>query len=171
MRWWGRRLLEVVLLVAIGTVAGLALNAARRDPLPYDLPASLLLTESGTRVILPPEAERLYTQAAAVFVDARAPGAFIAGHIEGALGLAPDRFAELYPELELWSGGMPLILYGERGNVLAPDDLAMRLREAGQTEVVLLGFGFEGWQARGFPTASGPEGLLGTAPGSAGGGQ
>lgn len=160
MRWLGQRLIEAFVLLLLGLGLGLTVNAVRRDPLPYNLPGSLLLTESGARVIMLGAARRHFDEAHYVFVDARDEASFLAGHIQGALSLPPERFQELYPELQLWTAGQPLLLYGESGNILACDDLAQQLRDAGEEVVVILSAGFDAWEEHGFPTDAGPEGLL-----------
>jgi rhodanese-related sulfurtransferase len=160
MRWLGHRLTEAGILIVLATALGLMVNAVRRDPLPLNLPGHLLLTESGARVVFLSEAQRLYDDADYVFVDARDEAAFLAGHIEGALSLPTQRFAELYPELKLWTAGQPLLLYGDAGNLLTADDLAIQLLKAGEARVLLLAEGLNGWLARGYPVATGSDGLL-----------
>jgi 3-mercaptopyruvate sulfurtransferase SseA len=160
MRWLGQRLVETAALALLATVLGLAVNAVRREPLPYNLPGRLLLTESGARVVFLNEGRRLFNEAEFVFVDARGDEVFVAGHIEGALSLPPQRFDELYAELQLWTGGQPLLLYGDTGDLLAPDDLAQQLLAAGEERVVILAEGFAAWQAHGHPVDRGVEGLL-----------
>ncbi|MBM3317964.1 MAG: rhodanese-like domain-containing protein [Candidatus Eisenbacteria bacterium] len=166
MRWLGHRLVEASALVLLALVLGLTLNAVRREPLPYDLPASLLLTQSGARVVFTGEARRLFDDAHFVFVDAREEHEFLEAHIEGSLSLPPARFDELYPELRLWTAGQPLLVYGESGNILAADDLARQLLAAGEELVVILAGGLDAWRSHGHPVDGGPEGLLG-AEGSA----
>ena len=84
----------------------------------------------------------------------------LAGHIEGALCLPPGRFTFLYPELQAWSAGQPLLVYGSAREFNLVDDLAGRLLESGEPQVVFLIDGIEAWQARGYPMESGPDGLL-----------
>ncbi len=155
-----RCFLEVALLLALGSAGGLGLNAVRRDPLPYDLPASLLLTESGVRAVFLAEAHRHFASAQYVFVDAREEGTYRAGHIEGALSLPVARFDELYPELQLWAAGQPLLVYSGTRSLLAADELARRLKAAGEERVLLLAAGYEAWAARGLPVEAGNQGCL-----------
>jgi len=156
----GRLILEALLLAALGAGAGLARNAARTDPLPFDLPASLLAAESGARAVFFGEAVRLYDEGETIFVDARETDAFLAGHVSGALSLPAGRFDELYESLQLWSGGQPLLVYANRDNALPADELARRLLEAGEEKVTVLASGFDGWAARGLPVESGEDGIL-----------
>lgn len=160
MRWLGHRLTEIAILLLMATVLGLAINAVRRDPLPYDLPAATLSTRSGAQIVFLSEARRLFEEGNYVFVDTREEAAFLREHIEGALSLPARDFAALYPELTVWTGGQPLLLYGASGNLLSADDVAQQLRAAGMLDVRMLAEGLGEWKARGYPTATGADGLL-----------
>ncbi|MBD3235418.1 MAG: hypothetical protein GF330_01795 [Candidatus Eisenbacteria bacterium] len=160
-RWpWGRWLLETLLILILGSAGGWLLNSLRTEPLPLDIPATQLLTESGARIVTPGAARRLFEEGEYVFVDARPIDDYIESHIEGALSLPTSRFDELYRELTLWSGGQPLLVYGSALEVPVADDLARRLGEAGEEVVVIMTAGFEAWQARGYPVERGAGGLL-----------
>jgi rhodanese-related sulfurtransferase len=159
-RAW-RYLLEMVVLLVLGAAAGVALNALRPDPLPYDLPGTLLRTESGVRAVFIREARHLFDAAEYVFVDAREKDEYLAGHIEGALSLPTGHFEGLYPELQTWSDGQPLLVYAGSTSLLPADELARLLKEAGESNVRLFASGYEAWRARGYPIARGAEGLLG----------
>jgi 3-mercaptopyruvate sulfurtransferase SseA len=163
----GRYALEVALVVVLGAAAGLLANGLRRDGLPYDLPDSVLHTESGVRAVFIGEAHRLYEAADYIFVDARERAEFRAGHIEGALSLPMAEFSVLYPELQTWAAGQPVLVYGSGRNLLAPDGLASLLREKGEKKLLLFVSGIESWRARGYPIATGTDGEMtegGAAP-------
>lgn len=152
--------LEILLIVLIGSGAGAALNAFRPAPLPYLLPGSVLEIESGVRAVFIREAYRLFEAGEYVFVDARDEAEFRAGHIEGALSLPAESFAALYPELQIWAAGQPLLVYGGSENLLAADELARALRQQGEEQVLIFAAGFEGWHARGYPVEAGDAGRL-----------
>lgn len=160
MRWVGHRLTESAILLLIATVLGLAINAVRRDPLPYDLPAATLSTRSGARVVFLSEARRLFEEGNYVFVDTRDEASFLREHIEGALSLPARDFAALYPELTVWTAGQPLLLYAASGNLLTADDVAQQMHAAGMRDVRMLAEGLGEWKARGYPIATGSDGLL-----------
>jgi rhodanese-related sulfurtransferase len=150
----------VAILLVLSAGAGAILNGLRRDGLPYDLPASVLTNESGVRAVFIGEARRLFDEADYVFVDARREEDYRAGHIEGALSLPAAQFDALYPELQVWAAGQPLLVYGSAFGPLIAEDLARHLRERGEKEVLLFAPGYEGWLARGYPTATGDDGVL-----------
>lgn len=155
-----RALPQALLLIVLGTIMGFALNATRLDPLPVNLPGNLLLTESGARAVFLGKARDLFEEGQFIFIDARGSDTFIEGHIEGAFALPLEQFAELYPELQTWTAGQPLLVYGSAADIVVVDDLAHLLLKAGEKEVVLLATGFEGWTSRDYPVESGPDGLL-----------
>ncbi|MFH1143746.1 MAG: rhodanese-like domain-containing protein [Candidatus Eisenbacteria bacterium] len=159
-RWWLRLTGEAAVLVALGAGAGFSLNVVRTDRLPLDLPPALLLAESGARAVFPAEAYARFREGESIFVDARDTAAFLEGHIEGALSLPLASFDELFDTFRIWTGGQPLIVYSARDQILPADELARRLIAAGETEVLILASGFEGWAAHGRPVEAGPEGLL-----------
>jgi len=88
----------------------------------------------------------------AVFIDARAPALFAAGHIPGAWSLPAPR-AEILPEL---SQKIPrnqlLIVYGQEGENVAQRS-AQALRAAGYTQLRIMDQGFDSWRAAGFPVS------------------
>ncbi len=155
-----RALPEALLLVALGAVAGFAYNSARLDPLPVDLPANVLLTESGARVVFPGKARELFEQGEYVFVDARDEDSYVDGHVADAFSLPLERLAELYPLLLDWTGGQPLLVYGNAAEIVVADDLAAGLRDHGEKDVLLLAAGYEGWVARDYPVETGRAGVL-----------
>lgn len=159
-RAWIRIIVETTLILVVGAAAGIAINAARSEPLPYDLSGSHLLTESGAQIIPPGKARKLFEEGEYVFIDARQSADYIQNHIEAALSLPTARFDALYPELKLWSGGQPLLIYGSEVEVSVADDLARRLMEMGEEKVAILTAGFEAWQTRGYPVEAGADGLL-----------
>jgi rhodanese-related sulfurtransferase len=152
--------LEILAILLLGAGAGAVLNALRPDLLPYALPGTVLETESGVRAVFIREAHRLFEAGDYVFVDARAEDEFRAGHIEGALSLPVERFSALYPELQVWTAGQPLLVYGGSEDLLAADQLARALREQGEKQLVIFAAGYEGWRARGYPVETGDAGRL-----------
>jgi rhodanese-related sulfurtransferase len=155
-----RALPQTLLIMAIGALAGFAVNSRRADPLPLDLPGFLLLPESGAPAVFPSAARELFAEAEYVFVDARPEQEYIAEHISDALSMPLGRFQELLPELRMWTAGQPILVYGSQRDFVTVDDLARRLHEAGESEVKLMIPGIEAWSARGYPVQRGRQGLL-----------
>ncbi len=156
----GRALPQALVIVLVGSALGFILNSTRTDPLPFDLPASQLLTESGAEVIFLGRAKQIFDGVDYIFIDARREAAFIAGHIPHAFNLPVEEFDLLYRELQGWTAGQPLVVYGSRELFNLADDLARRLLESGEQEVLLFASGYEGWVERGYPSEQGEDGLL-----------
>jgi rhodanese-related sulfurtransferase len=155
-----RALPETLVIIAVGTAGGFVLNSRQIDPLPLDLPASLLLVESGAEAVFLSRARQLFEEGEYIFVDVRSEERFRAGHIEGAFSLPVERFAELYPLLQTWTGGQPILVYGAARDIPLVDDLAKHLIESGEESVARLAAGYAAWVARGYPVETGSEGLL-----------
>lgn len=155
-----RALPQAIVIIIVGAAVGFALNQTRVDPLPIDLPEPLLLTESGARAVFLGEARQLFDEADYIFVDARTKEQFVLEHVEDAFCLPLEEFVPLYHELQVWTAGQPLVVYSSMRDIGLADDLARRLLEAGEEEVLILADGIEGWSERGYPLASGTDGLL-----------
>ncbi len=151
---------QALVIIVVGAALGFFLNSTRTDPLPLDLPAAQLLTESGAQVVFLGTAYELFEGVEYIFVDARPQEAFVEAHIPAAFNLPLSEFDLLYRELQGWTASQPLVVYGRASEFNFADDLARRLLESGEQEVLLMAPGFEGWVERGYPTESGEDGLL-----------
>ena len=151
---------QALVLVLLGSLIGIYLNARAVDTLTLDLPGTILLSESGAATVLTGRAAEIYEEGEYIFVDARLEAIFSANHIEGALCLPYEKFDELYPLLADWTGGQPVLVYGSLAEAQIADDLARRLINSGETEVYLFVGGFESWVEAGLPVAEGEDGLL-----------
>ncbi|MEK7329711.1 MAG: rhodanese-like domain-containing protein [Candidatus Eisenbacteria bacterium] len=103
--------------------------------------------------------KRFFDARAALFIDARDPAEFEAGHIPGALRLTnaeaqgePDRMKTLPVQ------GRPIIAYCEGGTCEASLELARTLIEAGHRKVLVYGGGYPEWAAAGHPVERGSGG-------------
>lgn len=152
--------IETLIIVILGAAGGLILNSVREERLTFELTEAQLLLESGAQIVTPVGARKLFDQGEYIFVDARDTKEYLEGHIEGSFSLPTSQFDELYSELTLWSGGQPLLVYGDAVQVPIVDDLARRLRKVGEEKIAIMPAGFQAWKARGYPVATGGEGLL-----------
>lgn len=101
-------------------------------------------------------AKRLFDSGAALFLDARDPPEYLAGHIPGALRLTRnDALAEPERLRELPVRGRPIVTYCEGGECEASADLARTLSESGFRRVLVLPGGMPEWAAAGFPVEKG----------------
>lgn len=104
-------------------------------------------------------AKSLFDARAALFMDARDPSDYEAGHIPGALRMTRDE-ALGDPERvkALPVRGRPIVAYCSGGVCEASLELAQALVDAGYRKVLVYGGGFPDWEAAGYPVAQGGEG-------------
>ena len=103
----------------------------------------------GYQPVLPGEAVRLINAGAAV-LDLRAPAEFAAGHVNGAVNVAPDGIAEWAGKQRKAKSRAVLLIAAPRQPVFAA---ARRLRAQGFGPVHLLKGGMRGWVAAQLPLA------------------
>ena len=151
---------EVLLLVAAAGVAAGILQEVRTDPLPWRLPPAVWSLESGARWVEASRALELYEEPDVLFLDAREPEAFVAGHVPGALDTPPDHLRDLLGELTTWAEGQRLLVYGAADDPSPVDALLMELEDLGFGPLYVLVSGWEGWQGAGGAVETGPEGIL-----------
>jgi rhodanese-related sulfurtransferase len=103
--------------------------------------------------------KRFFDARGALFLDARDPAEYEAGHIPGALRLTnveaqgePDRLKNLPVQ------GRPIIAYCEGGECEASMELARTLIEAGYPKVLVYLGGYPEWSAAGYPVERGSGG-------------
>lgn len=101
--------------------------------------------------------KQLFDAGAAVFIDARAPEEFDAGHIAGALSMPFDEVTAEPERMEnLSAGGKPIVAYCGGGMCEDSLGLAWELIAAGKTRVVVYVGGFAEWTEAGYPVEDGP---------------
>jgi rhodanese-related sulfurtransferase len=155
-----RTLYEATLVIAIALGLSLAAYVMRPKILPLFPPkaAAHPVTEDGQyyRLMSIDQAAALFTQKRALFADARPLGAYIEGHIKGAVHLDPHQFdkwseallAEYAPE-------QTIIAYCEGEQCSSSTDLAEKLTWLGFENVFYLKDGWGQWEKRQLPTVSG----------------
>jgi rhodanese-related sulfurtransferase len=140
-------------------LAGLAVtvNGLRPDTIPLisksPVTAQPLSPDSPVKPIPLTEAWEKYETGAALFIDARSPEDFRAGHIKGALNLPNQAFDEVFPEVaEKVEKGGQLITYCDGKECILAQALARKLYELGFQNVSYLANGWTSWRERGLPT-------------------
>jgi rhodanese-related sulfurtransferase len=153
---------RAVLIVVVGFGLGLGVNALRSDDnsagqprrLPLVTPPKVALAASD--IISLSEAERLWNEGAAMFLDARSPADYEAGHIALAHHLPLEDFSQRYGDLEpLLTREAPLIVYCDGVECDLSHKLMNQLRQLGYQHVRVLVNGWTEWRKAGLPTARG----------------
>lgn len=85
---------------------------------------------------------------AVLWVDARDPESFAAGHIDGAVGFDEGAFGEaLGALLAAWTPERRIVVYCDSTACSRAQEVVQRLREAGLSDVYFLHGGWEAWLA------------------------
>jgi len=153
---WVKTLWQTPAILAIALGMGLISNALRPDSLQMvgDWSAEARTT-TATRehlVISLSEAAKLFTEKAAVFIDARSDEDFRKGHIQGAKNLpwqdVEQRFFEMPEDI---SQNMTIIAYCDGETCKLSHDLALFLLDMGFKDVRVLVNGWSVWQETNLP--------------------
>lgn len=101
-------------------------------------------------------ARRFLDADGALFIDARDPADYEAGHIPGAIRMTRDDvLADPARARALPARGRPIITYCEGGACEASLDLAKALVDVGYRKVLVYAGGFPEWSAAGQPAERG----------------
>jgi rhodanese-related sulfurtransferase len=155
---WRQAFRQVSLIIFMAVVVGLGVNWLRTDSLPLvgDWPVKTG-TAGDTPAIPLTEAARLFSEQAALFIDARYEEDYADGHIKGALNLPWDdavhtRFLKI-------AGAIPpdrvIITYCDGETCHLSHDLAVFLREKGFETARELVNGWTVWRDAGLPVERG----------------
>lgn len=163
--------IQALALCAAGAVLGLAGNRLTPRPAPLgtrvnaaaEAPGAMCQLAGGGLPVVPrvsvEEAAPLCVACSALFVDARSAVEYQAGHITGAIHLAPGEPAEPV----LWRLGVyrTVIVYDRDSNCALADQVAKMLLERGVQDVRVLTGAWPAWTSAGAPGASGPCAVCG----------
>ena len=158
---WSRADLQILALLALSVAAASAVNALRTNRLPLVgdwSPAGRITTTSGERMDISLfEAQKLFANDEAVFIDARPMEDYLQGHIRGARSLPRQeldlKFIDVTKDLDLET---PVITYCDGETCELSHDLALFLRDAGFVNTRVLVNGWSLWRLAGMPVESGP---------------
>ena len=157
---WSRADLQILALLALSVAAASAVNALRTNRLPLVgdwSPAGRITTTSGERMDISLfEAQKLFANDEAVFIDARPMEDYLQGHIRGARSLPRQeldlKFIDVTKDLDLET---PVITYCDGETCELSHDLALFLRDAGFQNTRVLVNGWSLWRLAGMPVESG----------------
>jgi len=150
-----RKQLERALLIILAGVAlGLAGNAVSPRGLPLITPPKR--EAKAEEFIALEKAKMLWESGAAVFLDAREPVDFVAGHIGNAWNLPVLAFDEHFPKV---APTLPpesqIVVYCDGKECELSHRLKDRLSQVGYTNVQMLFNGMTAWREAGLPTEQG----------------
>jgi rhodanese-related sulfurtransferase len=123
---------------------------------PDAMPGKMAPNDSLASAVTFEDAVDHFNNGTAIFADTRAPEAFEAGHIKGALNLDPVEFDQWSHRLFLYDAAeSTLITYCEDPRCPESLELAEKLTWLGFENVYYLKEGWQAWDERGLPTEKG----------------
>jgi rhodanese-related sulfurtransferase len=151
-------------ILVLASVIALSVNQLRPERLPLVgdwSPKAQLTTDSGINLEIPlDEVEALFFARIALFLDARTPDQYTAGHIQGALNLPWDAFEATFPQV---MAGVPrdttIVTYCDGDTCGLSKDLALALLQEGYFNVRVLVNGWTLWQQSNLPVETSGDGL------------
>ncbi len=154
-------LIQVVIILAMAAGTGLFVNYFRHNKLNIEKDWSIqarMTTRSGKSLVIPlKNAEKLFIDKKALFIDARSRQEYLRAHIKGAINLPwhdiDDKFMEIAPKL---SSDKMIITYCDGQTCNLSLDLAKFLIDAGFDRVKILVNGFSAWEKAGMPVNTAP---------------
>jgi len=143
-------------MVAAAVVVGAVFNLARPSGIPFVgdwSPKAVTKIHAGDMEIIGPgNAFELFEKGQALFIDAREPGDFSGGHIQGAMNIPLESAAEHLDEVRaLLKTGKTLIAYCHDVDCPLSADLVKDLRNQGIGPIKVMPEGWVGWMDRGYP--------------------
>jgi len=153
----GNTVRQTIFILLISVAIGTVVNLIRPDSIPFVDSWSMtekLVTEDGDTLAIPLEdAANLFTENAAVFLDARTPAEYDQGHIQGAVNL-PWHDVDNYFEtvIMILDPEAMVITYCDGETCSLSHDLALFLKDLGFTRVKVLVNGWTLWKEHRLPT-------------------
>ncbi len=145
MKTHGQAFRGAIFLVVLSILCGLGTNQIRSRPLALNQAPSALA--DGDIGLL--EARQRVADPKYVFLDARPPAYYQAGHLPGAISLPVREFPKLYPTLEPGLRGKTLVVYCGGPRCPKADMVRGYLETKGHRGVLLMRSGIKGWAQEG----------------------
>jgi len=147
---------EACFIIVLSIIAGLAVNLARTDSIPFIQDWSTegrLSQDNGDSLAIPlSEAKTLFKENKAIFLDARGQELFNEGHIKGARSLPWHEVDDYFPEVIKGMDRESLVItYCDGESCNLSHDLAIFLKNMGFTHVKVLVNGWTVWGENNLP--------------------
>jgi rhodanese-related sulfurtransferase len=155
-------LIRAFLLLALGGVAGLALNGVRKDGVSFAAfaPPTECKAELGPAPLTGPDAAAaLCGRPDVVIADTRSSARFAEGHVAGAIHLPCDAGGRVASEaMARLDAARTVVVYGEATEDALPVAASLRRRSSvtDPNHILVLRGGFAAWSQAGQACASGP---------------
>ena len=145
-----------LLIVVASAAVGLAVNAVSPRRIPYITPPKPVVEPS---VFIPlADAYKAWNSGGAIFLDARAPADYEAGHIANAFSLPTESFGEHFSQVAAFlAPESAIICYCDGVECDLSHHLADLLRQNGFNNIHILQNAWTEWSKAGYPTSTGTQ--------------
>ena len=151
-----RTLQRSLVIVVASAALGLAVNAISPRRIPYITPPKQVIAES--EFIPLADAYQAWSASGAVFLDARAPADYEAGHIPNAFSLPAESFADHFARVSPFlSPNSAIVCYCDGVECDLSHHLKGYLGQNGFTNVHILKNAWTEWRKAGYPATTGKE--------------
>ena len=146
---------RIVLIIVMGGAIGLLSNGISPKGIPLVTPPKQ--APKAEEFMALNQAHEVWERGAALFLDARNPADFDAGHIGNALNLPVEQFQEFFPKIApMLAPDAAIVVYCDGTECELSHRLAAELHTVGYTNVHMLFNGWTAWRTAGFPTEGNP---------------
>lgn len=143
-------------IAVAGSALGLIANAVSPRGIPYITPPKAQLHSQD--IISLQDAEALWGSGTGMFLDARAPADYAAGHIANAFNLPDKDFDEHFSQVAaMLTQETPIVVYCDGEQCELSHHVMRKLRERGYTNVRVLVNGWTVWRNAGLATQTGQQ--------------
>lgn len=151
-----KSLWQISALLVLAVLLAVCVNHFRSDGIPlfgdWSEEARFSDTSGTSLIISPAEAQRLFEQNAALFVDARPENQYAEGHIRGALNIPFQEVDRYFTEAaDRLTAANEIITYCDGEGCDLSHELALFLKEMGFKNVRVLVNGWTIWRQAGLP--------------------
>jgi rhodanese-related sulfurtransferase len=156
-------ILQTLMIVAAGIIIGLLANTLRADRLELAKSSVKQSVQSSQQTgqktsaitkINVWEGFKAFRSGSALFIDARHPADFDAGHIPHALNIPPDKNFSMETK-DPKSRSKLIIIYCQSLTCPMADELATSIAANGFTNIKVMSEGWDAWSQSGYPVESG----------------
>ena len=151
-----RTVQQSVVIIAGSAVLALAVNAVSPHRIPLMTPPKPVLQAS--EVVTLVEARPLWETGVGMFLDARSPADYAAGHIPNAISLPAEAFDQTYPRVApMLTPDTAIVVYCSGLECDLSHEVMAKLRPFGYKNVRLLVDGWGIWGKAKLPTKTGEQ--------------
>ena len=145
-----------LVIVVASAALGFVVNAVSPRGIPYITPPKPVVPES--EFIALADAHQAWSAGSAIFLDARAPADYQAGHIPNAFSLPAESFNAYFAKVATYlAPDSAIVCYCDGVECDLSHHLAEKLRDNGFKNIHILKNAWTDWTKAGYPTSTGTQ--------------